>query len=95
MVPATDKHYTAAIMWRRFIRPWEEAAWKGETGCVDDLVRKYTEQWVLRPGTTTGYLCGHPSMCENGQGILRRAGWQKGSMFEEVYFIPGKKAATE
>ncbi len=29
-------------------------------------------------------------MCENGQGILKRAGWQKGSMFEEVYFIPGE-----
>jgi hypothetical protein len=32
-------------------------------------------------------------MCENGQGIL--AGWQKGSMFEEVYFIPGKEATAE
>ena len=41
MVPATDKHYTAAI------------------------------------------------------GVLQRAGWQKGSMFEEVYFIPGKEAAAE
>jgi ferredoxin--NADP+ reductase len=27
----------------------------------------------LRPETTTAYLCGHPSMCENGQGILKRA----------------------
>jgi hypothetical protein len=34
-------------------------------------------------------------MCENGQGILTFAGWQKGSMFEEVYFIPGKEAAAE
>ncbi len=40
-------------------------------------------------------LLGHPSMCENGQGILTFAGWQKGSMFEEVYFIPGKEAAAE
>jgi hypothetical protein len=29
-------------------------------------------------------------MCDNGQGILARAGWPKGSTFEEVYFIPGK-----
>jgi hypothetical protein len=34
-------------------------------------------------------------MCENGQGILKRASWQKGSMFEEVYFIPAKEAAAE
>jgi ferredoxin/flavodoxin---NADP+ reductase len=76
-------------------RPWEDASWKGETGRVDDLVRKYTDQWGLRPDTTTAYLCGHPTMCENGQGILKRAGWQKGSMFEELYFIPGKEAAAE
>jgi ferredoxin--NADP+ reductase len=76
-------------------RSWEDASWKGQTGRVDDLVRKYTDEWGLRPDTTTGYLCGHPSMCENGQGILARAGWQKGSMFEEVYFIPGKEAGAE
>ena len=62
---------------------------------VDDLVRKYTDHWGLRPETTTAYLCGHPTMCENGQGILTRAGWQKGSMFEELYFIPGKEVAAE
>ena len=39
--------------------------------------------------------CGDPSMCENGQGILKRVGWQKGSMFEEVCCIPGKEAAAE
>jgi len=40
-------------------------------------------------------LCGHPSMCENGQGIPKRVGWQKGSMFEELYFIPGKEVGAE
>ena len=34
-------------------------------------------------------------MCENGQAILARPGWQKGSMFEEVYFILGKEAGAE
>jgi hypothetical protein len=34
-------------------------------------------------------------MCENGRGILQRAGWKKDSMFEEVYFIPAKDAAAE
>jgi ferredoxin--NADP+ reductase len=73
-------------------RPWEDANWSGETGRVDDLIRKYTDKWNLKPSDTTAYLCGHPSMCETGQGILKRAGWQKGSMFEELYFQPGKES---
>jgi len=58
-------------------------------------VRKGTDQWELRPETTTAYLCGHLIVCENGQRILTRAGWQKGSMFEERHFISGKEAAAE
>jgi ferredoxin/flavodoxin---NADP+ reductase len=89
----------AEVPWFKYVatisRPWEDPSWKGETGRVDDLVRKYADQWGLHPDTTTGYLCGHPSMCENGQEILSRAGWQKGSIFEEVYFIPGKEAGAE
>jgi ferredoxin/flavodoxin---NADP+ reductase len=85
----------AEVPWLKYIttisRPWDCADWKGETGRVDDLIRKYTDLWGLKPSETTGYLCGHPSMCENGRGILTRAGWQKGSMFEELYFIPGKE----
>src|SRR5215470_9730070 len=88
----------AEVPWFKYVatisRPWEDPSWKGETGRVDDLVRKYVDLWGLRPDTTTGYLCGHPSMCENGLGILSRAGWQKGSLFEEVYFIPGKEAGA-
>jgi ferredoxin/flavodoxin---NADP+ reductase len=89
----------AEVHWFKYVatisRPWEDAVWKGETGRVDDLIRKYTEKWGLQPETTTGYLCGHPSMCENGRDILSRAGWQKGSLFEEVYFILGKAAGAE
>jgi ferredoxin/flavodoxin---NADP+ reductase len=91
--------FAAEVPWFKFAatisRPWEDAAWKGETGRVDDLIRKYSDLWGLKPETTTGYLCGHPSMIENGRGILQRAGWQKGSMFEEVYFIPGKGGQEE
>jgi ferredoxin/flavodoxin---NADP+ reductase len=69
-------------------RPWGEPAWKGEVGRVDDLIRKYADQWSLRPETTTVYLCGHPSMVENGKDILHRSGWQKAQMNEEKFFIP-------
>jgi NAD(P)H-flavin reductase len=73
----------AEVPWFKYVatisRPWEDAAWKGETGRVDDLVRKYTEQWGLRPETTTGYLCGHPSMwhlaaCWLAEGLHVRGG---------------------
>ena len=88
----------AEVPWFKYVatisRPWEDAAWKGQTGRVDDLVRMYADEWNLRPEATTGYLCGHPSMCENGMGILTRAGWQKGTLFEEVYFIPGKEVGA-
>jgi len=89
----------AEVPWFKYVptisRPWEDAEWKGQTGRVDDLVRMYLREWGLRPESTTGYLCGHPEMCENGRGILERAGWQKGSTFEEVYFVPGKEQETE
>jgi ferredoxin--NADP+ reductase len=84
----------AEVPWFKYIptisRPWEDANWRGETGRVDDLVRKCVADWGLKPEETTGYLCGHPSMVENCRGILQRAGWLKGTMFEEVYFQPAK-----
>jgi ferredoxin/flavodoxin---NADP+ reductase len=75
-------------------RPWEDAAWHGETGRVDDLVRKYSDQWGLTGADTTGYLCGHPQMIETGKGILQRRGFDKKLLKEEVYWIPGKDPQT-
>ncbi len=75
-------------------RPWEDEKWTGETGRVDDLIRKYTDQWGLTGENTTAYLCGHPDMIENGKGILKRRGFAKESMKEEVYWIPSKGAKT-
>jgi ferredoxin/flavodoxin---NADP+ reductase len=71
-------------------RPWEDTAWRGETGRVEDLIRKYTHEWKLEPADTTGYLCGHPQMIELGRGILRRGGFAKESLREEVYWVPPK-----
>jgi ferredoxin--NADP+ reductase len=75
-------------------RPWEDPSWTGETGRVDDLVRKYADSWGLTPENTSAYLCGHPSMVENAQGILKRRGWTKDKVKEEVYFIPGREVVT-
>jgi len=73
-------------------RPWEDPSWNGETGRVDDLVRKYADHWNLAPDNATAYLCGHPAMIDNVKGILHRRGWEQGSMREEVYFKPSKQS---
>jgi ferredoxin--NADP+ reductase len=92
------EQYAREAPWFKYVatvrRPWEDSEWKGETGRVDDLLRKYTHTWGLRPEATTAYLCGHPHMIENGRGILERAGWKKDAMFEELYFVAGKSGAA-
>jgi ferredoxin/flavodoxin---NADP+ reductase len=90
------KQIAAIVPWLTYVptvsRAWEDPSWKGETGRVDDLVRKYTDLWALTAENTVAYLCGHPSMIENVKGILKRRGWQKNAMKEEAYFIPGRTA---
>src|SRR6267142_4664252 len=82
--------YAAEVPWFKYVatvsRPWEDEKWVGRTGRVDDVVQQCIAEWRLKSEETSGYLCGHPNMVENCREILQRAGWQKGSMFEEVYF---------
>jgi ferredoxin--NADP+ reductase len=86
----------AEAPWFRYVstvsRPWEDTQWTGETGRVEDVIRKYVEAWGLEPGETTGYLCGHPNMVRNGRAILERAGWRNDQLFEEVYFQAAEEA---
>jgi ferredoxin--NADP+ reductase len=88
----------AEVPWLKYLpcvsRPWEDAAWQGETGRVDDIIRKYADLWDLKPANTSVYLCGHPTMIENGKGIMKRCGFVKEQMAEEVYFIPAKEPGT-
>lgn len=83
----------AEVPWLKYIpsvsRPWEEQSWHGETGRVDDLIRKYMDVWSLKPEQTTAYLCGHPAMVENGRAILLRGGWKKDAIQDEAYFPLG------
>jgi ferredoxin--NADP+ reductase len=69
-------------------RPWEDNGWKGEVGRVDDLIRKYSDQWGCTSANTMAYLCGHPGMVEHGKGILKRIGFKKDNLKEEVYWVP-------
>ena len=88
----------AEVPWLTYVptvsRPWEDKSWKGETGRVDDLLRKYADSWGLTPGNTSAYLCGHPSMIENTKGILQRRGWENEAVKEEAFFVPGKELAA-
>jgi ferredoxin--NADP+ reductase len=81
----------AELPWLTYVptisRPWDDPEWSGETGRVDDIIRKYTDLWSLDTSTTCAYLCGHPEMIEHGKSILKRRGWTKEALKEEVYFI--------
>ena len=85
----------AEVPWLTYVptisRPWEDPKWQGETGRVEDLIRKYADGWGLTGETTSGYLCGHPQMIEHGKGILMRHGYKKEWVKEEVYWIPAKE----
>ena len=76
-------------------RPWEDKKWSGETGRVDDVIRKYADLWKLTPEDTKVYLCGHPNMIENARGIVRRRGWQENGIQAEAYFVPPRQEYTE
>lgn len=88
--------FAQEVPWLEYVptvsRPWEDENWKGETGRADELIRKYSDRWGCTGQNSTAYLCGHPDMIENGKGILKRAGFQKEHLKEEVYWIPEKVA---
>jgi NAD(P)H-flavin reductase len=73
-------------------RPWEDESWTGEVGRVDELIRKYADQWGCTAANSIAYLCGHPEMVEHGKGILKRIGFKKENLKEEVYWVPAKAA---
>jgi len=85
----------AAHDWLRYIptvsRPWLTPSWQGEKGRVEDVARKYLDAFDFTPDTTTAYVCGNPDMIENMKGLLKRAGFPKESVKEEVYWHAEKE----
>jgi ferredoxin--NADP+ reductase len=67
-------------------RPWDEPEWSGETGRVEDVVRKYADLTGLRPGHGAIYLCGNPEMIGKTRGIMRRRGFGDKEIREEQYW---------
>jgi len=89
--------YAQRYAWFRYIptvsRPWEAPEWAGETGRVEDVLRKHLDALDMNPAETTAYLCGHPHMIENTKGILRRRGFSQEFVRAEVYWLSRKEAS--
>jgi len=72
-------------------RPWDDPNWKGEVGRAEDVLRKHLDSLKLDASNTTAYLCGHPEMIQNSKGILKRRGFVKEFIREELYWVLPKK----
>lgn len=67
-------------------RPWANADWTGETGRVEDVLRKYLDRLGWNGPDTAGYACGNPTMIETVKGVLRRAGLEAAHIHDEKYY---------
>ena len=67
-------------------RPWAESSWKGETGRIEDIMRKHADQLGFDHSNSVAYACGHPQMVANVKDILARARFRKDQIKEEQYF---------
>lgn len=76
--------------WFRYVstisRRWLDPDWRGEVGRVDDIVRKYADPLGFTAERTTAYLCGNPLMIGNVSAMLQRAGFDRESIREEMYW---------
>jgi ferredoxin--NADP+ reductase len=67
-------------------RPWAEPGWEGETGRVEDIMRKHADQLGFDHSNSIAYACGHPQMVANVKQILARARFHKDQIKEEKFF---------
>ena len=85
------EQFARELPWLTYVptvsRPWDDAGWAGDTGRVDDVIRKYADQWFPDPAQAMAHLCGHPAMIEHAKAILGRARWPKARLKEESYFV--------
>jgi len=92
------RKFAREVPWLQYVptisRPWEDQNWTGESGRADDVLRKYADMWGLTGTNSVVYLCGHPEMIEHSKGILRRIGFAKEFMKEEIYWVPTREAAA-
>lgn len=86
--------YARRYPWFTYIptvsRPWLDAAWSGELGRAEDVLRKHMDTLGFTSADTTAYACGNPNMIENVKGMLLRSGFPKESVKQEVYWVAEK-----
>ena len=91
------QRFSEEVPWLKYVptvsRPWDDPQWTGEVGRVDDLLRKYTDQWGITGENSLAYICGHPGMIESAKGILKRIRFSKELMKEEIYWVPTREVA--
>ena len=74
-------------------RPWENPGWTGETGRVEDVLRKHMDRLGFSADQAAGYACGNPQMIENAKGIFARCRFAEEHVLEEKYFTEKTPAA--
>ncbi len=83
----------ARFSWFEYVptisRPWLSPGWRGETGRLEDVLRKHLDRAGFTPRDSTAYACGHPGMIRNAEAILTRRGFEKAFIREEMYW-PGR-----
>jgi ferredoxin--NADP+ reductase len=67
-------------------RPWDDLQWKGESGRVEDVLRKYADSLEMRTGHGAVFLCGHPGMISTARSIMKRRGFNDKEIREEQYW---------
>lgn len=67
-------------------RPWADPSWEGETGRIEDVLRKHADQLGFDHTNSIAYACGHPQMVANVKAMLERARFRKDQIKEEKYF---------
>lgn len=78
-LPEGDFHVVPTIS-----RPWQHPDWDGETGRVEEVLRKHLDRLEWVPDDVAVYACGNPDMIENVRGVAKRAGIE--AFHEEKYF---------
>ncbi|MCS7214324.1 MAG: ferredoxin--NADP reductase [Candidatus Calescibacterium sp.] len=67
-------------------RPWEDPEWTGETGRVEDVIRKYSDMYLFSYKDSVVYACGNPDMIQNVKGVMKRAKFPEDKIEEEKYY---------
>lgn len=74
-------HYVPTVSRRR---PGD--GWRGESGRVEDVLRKHADAAGFTADAAVGYACGNPGMVSAVRGILARAGFPEDRIREERYY---------